>query len=61
VFDGTFYLSQIESIQRLKSLLASKTSIYLREGITTLNIDNEEDMKIALALVDKLEETQIFR
>lgn len=59
VFDGAFYLTRIESIQRRKSLLASRTSIYLRDGINTLNIDNEEDMMIALALVDKLEETQV--
>lgn len=54
VFDGAFYLSKIESICRNESLLAPRTSIYLREGVKTLNIDNEEDMKIAVAVAKDL-------
>jgi len=50
VFDGAFYLSRVESIRKNRSLLAPRTSIYLREGVRTLNIDNEEDMKIAVAV-----------
>lgn len=55
VFDGAFYLAKIELIQRRNSLLDLSTSIYLREGTKTLNIDNEEDMEFAVALVQQHE------
>lgn len=47
VFDGAFYLTSIDTVKTRKSLLSPKTSIYVRSGLKTLNIDNEEDMKLA--------------
>lgn len=55
VFDGAFYLTRVESIKKHNSLLSASTSIYLREGPSTLNIDNEDDMTFAIAWVNFLE------
>ena len=47
VLDGSFYLTKVSAILQNKSLLAPTAAIYLRSGLRTINIDNEDDMKIA--------------
>ncbi len=48
VFDGSYYLATCDSIINHKSFISPRTVIFVREGIRTLNIDNAEDMEIAL-------------
>lgn len=47
IFDGAYYLTDIKELKRTESLLSERTSIFLRKGISTLNIDNEDDYLIA--------------
>lgn len=52
VFDGSYYLSRVSTVRNCNSLLSPITNIYIREGIRTLNIDNEEDLEIAELIFD---------
>lgn len=47
IFDGAYYLTEVASIRLNSSLLTHKNGIFIREGLKTLNIDNEDDMKFA--------------
>jgi hypothetical protein len=47
VFDGAYYLVNKERLIKNKLLVSNKTQIYLREGLKTINIDNQEDLDFA--------------
>jgi CMP-N-acetylneuraminic acid synthetase len=52
VIDGAFYLTKCRTVMNEHSLISEKTRIMVREGIKTINIDNEEDLEIARAVVE---------
>ena len=54
VFDGAFYLSYVENVIKSKSLISDDTSIFIREGSKTVNIDNELDFAFAQNIYNSL-------
>ena len=54
IFDGAYYFSTVKSIIHHKSLIPSKTILFVREGISTLNIDSELDFRIAEKFVEEM-------
>ena len=47
VFDGAYYLAKAEFLLSQKSFVSRKTSVFIRDGISTINIDNETDLELA--------------
>jgi len=54
VFDGAYYLTAVDHIQKNKSLISEQTQLFNRSGWKTLNIDNREDLELANYLAEKL-------
>ena len=53
VFDGAFYLTQAKHLRSARSFIESSTLIFEREGLWTINIDNEEDLEFARFIAQK--------
>jgi CMP-N-acetylneuraminic acid synthetase len=53
VFDGAYYYSKLESLKSQKSFITTNTKVFIREGWTTLNIDNNEDLFLASLIAAK--------
>lgn len=47
VFDGAYYLTTVKNILQNNSFISKETAIFIREGISTINIDNETDLELA--------------
>jgi CMP-N-acetylneuraminic acid synthetase len=53
VLDGSFYLSKVSSVIGNQSLISRSTAVFLRSGIKTINIDNQEDLEIAASVAHR--------
>ena len=60
VFDGAYYLSSVNHIEKNKSLISEKTQLFSRSGWCTLNIDNREDLELANYLAEKFQSKRFF-
>ena len=50
--DGAYYLINIDYLVTSENILSSESMVYVRSGISTLNIDTNEQMEIARSLFE---------